>query len=462
MAHDGAEVAVAADSRRSALVAERVSVSCLRREAHAFRSPPACFCPPARVEWRSGCRVPGVRVRLAPAVVSLALGCVFFLAGCATAPKARVSLDTVPPEQTARAERNLALFNQAWDLVNRKHYDPKFQGVDWESAAAQYGRQAATAPDEATLYRVLNAMIGLLRDSHTHALTPAQAEERHTHQRARTGFNMVRVAGRWIVSEVLPDSPAEHSGVKVGWIVVARNGESLGERLDFRPRVGDEWQWEFLDDKDQRVVLSPKAKTLSTAPRQIARDLESGFVYLRFDGFDGMDRRWLSKQLKAHATAPGVVIDLRRNSGGDTFSLGTAIGEFFDHRVDCGTFIRRDGARSVKNSWQLGSANYRGRVVILVDRATASAGEIFSAVLQDYGRATIIGRKTAGAVLASWFYRLPDGGELQLSREDYLSPKGHRIEANGVKPDIEVPRVIEDLRAGRDRDLEEALRVLRG
>ena len=385
---------------------------------------------------------------------------VAFLAGCATAPKARVPLDSIPVAQIPRAQQNLTLFDKVWDLINRKHYDPKFQGVDWEEAAAKFGPRAAAAPDEVALYRVLNEMIGLLRDSHTHALSPAVAQERHTRQRARTGFNMVRVGGRWVVGDVLPDSPAEQAGVKVGWIVVSRNGEPLGERLDFRPKVGDEWQWEFLDHKDQRVVLAPAAKILSTAPRQVARELEGGFVYLRFDGFDGTDRRWLSRQLKLHARAPGVVIDLRRNPGGDTFSLGTAIGEFFDHGVDCGTFIGRDGARSVKNSWQIGSANYLGKVVILVDAATASAGEIFSAVLQDHGRATIIGRRTAGAVLASWFYSLPGGGELQLSRQDYVSPKGRRIEATGVKPDIELPRTLEDLRAGRDRDLEEALRVL--
>jgi C-terminal processing protease CtpA/Prc len=65
-------------------------------------------------------------------------------------------------------------------------------------------------------------------------------------------------------------------------------------------------------------------------------------------------------------------------------------------------------------------------------------------------------------VLASWFYRLPDGGELQLSREDYIAPKGRRIEAHGVQPDIVVPRRLADLRAGRDLDLETALQVLRG
>ena len=142
--------------------------------------------------------------------------------------------------------------------------------------------------------------------------------------------------------------------------------------------------------------------------------------------------------------------------------MGISVGEFFDRAVDCGTFVSRSGSRNVKNSWQIGSANYRGQVAILVDGATGSAAEIFSAVLQDHGRATVIGRRTAGAVLASWFHRLPGGGELQLSREDYLAPKGRRIEANGVEPDIVVSRTLADVRAGRDPDLEKAIAVLRG
>jgi carboxyl-terminal processing protease len=406
-----------------------------------------------------GCRRVGSaerHLRAIGVVVAFAL----LLGGCVTAPPTQVAITRFPPEQQWRAEQNLHVFNAVWDLVNRKHYDPKYQGVDWKASAAIFAPRAAAAADEAALYGVLNAMLAPLNDSHTHALTPAQAVERRTHVRARTGFSMTRIDGKWLVQEVLPGSPAEAAGVKPGWIVVARNGVPLGERIDFRPKPGEDASWEFLDENDHPVRVSPKARTLSTAARQVARELDGGLVYLRFDEFDGTDRRWLSRELKKHADAPGVIIDLRRNPGGETFSLGITIGEFFDHTVDCGTFITRSGGRSVKNSWQIGSANYRGKVAVLVDGATGSAAEIFSAVLQDHGRATVIGRRTAGAVLASWFYRLPDGGELQLSREDYITPKGRRIEGNGVEPDLVVPRTLEDLRKGRDRDLEEARRVL--
>lgn len=383
------------------------------------------------------------------------------VAGCVSTPAPRVSLAGIPPEQVAQAQANVAVFERAWALVADRHYDQKLGGMNWKEAGEKFGAQAAAAKDEAALYAVLNAMLDPLDDSHTHAIAPKRARERRTQQSARTGFAMTRIENRWVVNEVLPGSPAADAGIKAGWIALSRNGVPLGARTRFSATEGERINWVFLDAADREVPVSAVARTLSTAPRQEARALEGGFVYLRFDEFDGPDRRWLGRELTKHAAAPGVVVDLRRNPGGETLSLGIIVGEFFDRRVDCGTFITRDGSRSVKHSWQFGSANYAGKVAVLVDSATGSAAEIFAAVLQDHGRATIVGRKTAGAVLASRFYRLPDGGELQLSREDYVAPKGRRIEGTGVEPDVKVERALADLRAGRDPDIEAALRVLR-
>jgi carboxyl-terminal processing protease len=369
-------------------------------------------------------------------------------------------LDRIAPAQRARAEHNLAVFNAVWDLVNRKHYEPKLHGIDWEAQARRYGPRAAEAIDDAALYAVLNEMLADLHDSHTHALTAVQAEERRTHERSRTGFALTKIGDEWVVADVVPDSPAARAGVSPGWVVLRRNGQPLVGRPDFHPRVGEAAEWEFLDRENRRVVLTLVATTLSTAALQVVREVEPGIVYLRFDEFDRADRRWLSRQLVAHGNASAVIIDLRRNPGGDTRSLGIVIGEFFDHVVNCGTFITRKGARSIKESIAYGSARYRGKVVVLVDANSASSSEIFAAVLKDQRRATIIGRKTAGAVLASWFYRLPDGGLLQLSEQDYEAPNGRRIESNGVEPDIVVTRTVADVRRGRDPDLDAALRLL--
>ncbi len=385
------------------------------------------------------------------------------VAGCATTPAPRIPLASLPAAQQARAAQNLRVYDKVWGLVADKHYDPKLGGVDWPAAGREYGALAAAAPDDTMLYAALNGMLGLLHDSHTRAIPPTSARERRDQARVLTGIVASRFDGRWTVTEVLPGSPAEAAGVLPGWLVVARNGEPPGERFAFPLRDGERVRWEFLDRDDRPVELALTARPVATAPRQLATTLSGGVVVLRFDGFDATDRRWLSAQLKEHRDAPGVVIDLRHNSGGDSFSLGTSIGEFFDRAVDMGKFLDRAGDSPQWRSFQLGSARYAGRVAVLVGGVTASSAEIFSAVLQTNGRATIVGRHTAGAVLGSRFHALPDGGELQLSQRNYVLPGGGRLEGRGVEPDVVVTAAptLADLRAGRDPDLEVALERLR-
>jgi carboxyl-terminal processing protease len=392
-------------------------------------------------------------------VTGLLLLGLLLLGGCAT-PAPRIALDLIPAAQNARAEHNLRLYRTVWSLAADKFYDPQLNGADWPAAGKKFGALAAAAPDDRTLYATLNEMLALLNDRHTFAATPLQTDAKRVQQSALTGLTLARIEGRWVVTEVLPGSPAEEAGVRPGWLVVARNGEPLGERALAPLREGEIVRWEFLDPQDRPVALALTARPVSTKPNPISRALPGGFVYLRFDSFDPANRRWLSAQLKAHRDAPGVVIDLRRNHGGGSFSLATSVGEFFDRSMACGTFVTRGGYRYDTSTWQPGSAHYTGQVVVLVDGASASAAEIFSAVLQEHGRATVVGRTTAGAVIGADFYALPDGGELELGRYDYFTPKGRRLEGRGIEPDVKVSPTLADLRAGRDADLEAALEKL--
>jgi carboxyl-terminal processing protease len=100
-------------------------------------------------------------------------------------------------------------------------------------------------------------------------------------------------------------------------------------------------------------------------------------------------------------------------------------------------------------------------VAVLVDHFSGSAAEIFAAALQEKRRATIIGRRTGGAVLSAKFRSLPAGGLLEFSDRDLLTAQGRRLEGNGVIPDFtSPPPTLADLRAGRDPDLETAVRIL--
>jgi carboxyl-terminal processing protease len=263
-----------------------------------------------------------------------------------------------------------------------------------------------------------------------------------------------------VVTSVQAGGPAEAAGVRPGWVFVARNGQPLGAEAKFKLQEGETVNDEFLDPQDQLHSLKMTARLLAPPEPREARELAGGVWYLRFDKFDRASRRWLSDQLKAHRAAPAVIVDLRQNLGGDSRSLGVTVGEFFPHRVDWGRFIGRNGRPHEEDSRQWGSAGYAGRVAVLVGAGTASSAEILAHALQFHRRAVLVGRPTAGAVVGSLFFRLPDGGKLQLGVQDYRGLDGKRLEGVGVKPDLVVALKLADLRVSADPDLAAALVAL--
>jgi len=385
------------------------------------------------------------------------------LAGCVTptSPAPRVVTAGLSPAQAERATRNLRVFDSVWDTVNRRYYDPKLHGVDWVAAARTYGPKAAASGDDTSLYEAINGMLGLLADGHTGALSPAQARDYRAQKREMTGFRIVRVDQRWAVDEVLPGSPAEAAGVQRGWVVISREGQPLDERLKLPVLHGGEIvRWEFLDARDRPVALTLTAGSVSMA-RQEMQSLPGGILLFRFDDFDWSKMHWLSSELKAHPSAPGVIIDLRHNPGGTLISLDFMVGEFFDHDFTYAFSVDRDGNRRNHKALVLASAHYHGRIAVLVNQASGSAAELFAAVLQEQRRAIVIGRKTAGVVLSAEFRSLGDGGMLEYSDRDLRLADGRRLEGTGVIPDVVPPPLaLDDLRGGRDPELDAALRVL--
>jgi len=226
------------------------------------------------------------------------------------------------------------------------------------------------------------------------------------------------------------------------------------------PQPGQPVTYSFLDraNAPRDITFEPQ---LLKFEQMASRELPGGYRYLRFDRFGSDTLHWLSTELKAHRQAPGVVLDLRENPGGYVVACRLAVGEFFTRRVATGQFIQRNGTVKEGHNLSLFSARYPGKVVILTSEATGSAAEIFTHVLQYHRRATVVGRRTAGAVIVSHNYRLPGDGTLQVPVQDYRALDGRRLEGRGVQPDITVgPAALADVRAGRDLDLETALATL--
>jgi carboxyl-terminal processing protease len=96
------------------------------------------------------------------------------LGGCVTSR-------TTPPAEPVfasvaeRAEAQVATLEQVWRLVNKRFYNPDFNGADWATAFDRYRERAARAPTQDALYAVINEMLEELDDGHTGALTPREA-----------------------------------------------------------------------------------------------------------------------------------------------------------------------------------------------------------------------------------------------------------------------------------------------
>ncbi len=400
-----------------------------------------------------------------PALTLLA-GLLLLGGGCVSvrvpvSPAPRVDAASLPKAEVARATANLRVFDTVWDQVHRKHYDPSFNGLDWNDLARTYGPRATAAVDTRTLYQTINEMLGRLNDSHTAAIEPRDASEERAGQRAIVGITLRRVNDAWLIADVNPGGAAARAGVKPGWIAVKRDGMELGERYS-RPtqKPGQVVRWEFLTPEGQTVVLDLEVQPLPTARLEV-RELSGGLVYIRFDGFNLPATRWLSKELERHRTAPGIVLDLRHNSGGLIASALFAVGEFFPEAVPVFVTLDQKGERFRWASLMLGSANYAGRLAVLTGPQTASAAEILSSALQEKGRATIIGRRTAGALLAAVQTSLPDKGMVQISELDVITMGGKRLEGEGLAPDIEIPvSTLAQLRADEDPELTAAIALL--
>jgi len=153
---------------------------------------------------------------------------------------------------------------------------------------------------------------------------------------------------------------------------------------------------------------------------------------------------------------------LRDNPGGEVNEVLKIAGYFFAYHQPFGDFINRSGKHLELTTSNTRDPVYGGPVAILINESSGSGSEMFSAVLQETGRAVVVGRQSCGCLLGiSEFKKVRGGGELAVSELGYMSPRGHRVEGVGVIPDDPVQVTMSDLLSKRDSTLLEAETALR-
>jgi len=401
------------------------------------------------------------------ALLSLIAGAVL-LAGTAFACSAAVAQTTTLAETPApsrdRVRMNARVFDTVWTTVRRQYYDPGLHGVDWNAARETYRPQAVAAPDDRALYRALSTMLDLLDDDHAGAISPAvvRRQDQLRVRRAVMGVSLARQDGDiWRIESVRAGSPAAEAGLQPGWVLQTIDGQSWG--VDFDVEEGRALQLDLTDEAGALQRISVVPRIMDPIPAFSVDASRPGVVVLRVEGFESGLGRWLGQRLAEISPETDVVIDLRGNPGGLLLEADAALSCFLPERQEWATRISRNG-RPVILSIMPGCGNLdrpvTNDVALLVDSSSRSAAELTPAALQESGRALVVGEHTAGAVLISQDSSLPDGGRLTLSRADYITAGGVRLEKRGVEPDIVVVRTIDERRAGLDPALDAAIAVL--
>lgn len=366
-----------------------------------------------------------------------------------------------PAPSRERARMNRRVFDQVWNEVRRDYYDPRLNGVDWNAARAVHRPRALAAPDDLALYRILGEMLAPLEDRHAAAIPPAVVRNQSAPRVARPVLGVsltLEPGGEWRIEQVRPGSAAEASGLEPGWTL---------ERMDGRPWSPDlvlaEGNAVLLDLRDgqgapRRVALLPR--TMAPVPPFVADRSREGVLVLRIEAFEAGLGDWLGRELSGVTANAGVVLDLRGNPGGRLHEADALLSCFLPDGLAWGVRTTRD-SRPAAFSTYAGCGGLDGpvpaRVAVLVDGDSRSAAELTPAVLQEFGRAVVVGRTTAGSVLIARDSPLPDGGRLTLSRADFTTLSGVRLERRGVRPDIVAETTFEDARAGRDPALDAAV-----
>lgn len=375
-------------------------------------------------------------------------------------------------------QEKLAVFKQAWTLQRDHFYDDKFHGANWDAVRAEYEPRIAGArtPDE--MRRLLNLMVGELNASHLGASSPFGGGIQ-TAPVGKLGLRFDRVEyetnGRLKITEVITLGPAAIAGgIKVGDYLLAVEGARINAQTNLD---------ELLQYKtNRRVALTLSSSADGSSPREVTvrpttTGTEKGLLYrqwveecrayvakvsngrLGYVHMPDMSAQSLAQLYtdlddENHARE-GVVVDVRNNNGGfvNVYAIDVLA------RRGYLTMTQR-GMPSAPARSYLGQRSLEAPTILVTNQHSLSDAEDFTEGYRTLKLGKVVGEPTSGWIIYTWNLQLLDGTGFRMPRVRVQDNTGQTMELNPRPVDVPVMRPIGESYAGRDSQLDAAVREL--
>jgi carboxyl-terminal processing protease len=327
----------------------------------------------------------------------------------------------------------------------------------------------STTPQE-MMYGAINGMVSSLGDPYTEFFTPADSNQ---FQQDITGnFGGIGAelgensSTEIVVIEAISSTPAFAAGLKPEDVITSINGSSTASmNVDdavnlIRGTVGTKVTLGIF----RAGWSAPQNFTITRADIQVPTvklSMKGDIADIQLNEFtqdaDGLFYNAL--QQAVNNNAKGIVLDMRGDPGG-----------YLQVAVDLAGYFLKPGSPVVKEVGRtVPEQDYTATgsgaldtmpMAILVDSGTASAAEILSGALNDDRQVPLVGAKSFGKGTVQQLENLPDGSSLKITVAHWVLPSGRILDHDGLLPNYPVAITDVDITAGKDPQLDEALKIV--
>jgi carboxyl-terminal processing protease len=369
-------------------------------------------------------------------------------------------------------------------LIESNAFVPGIDFSRWAGFLEQEKEKLDAAKNDEEFQRAINEALRKFGASHCVLTTPKTTEILRTGKTVGIGISGQSTPEGIVIVRTAPGGSAEKLGLLVGDTIVEADGKKPDGARALAGEEGTTVKLKIKHANGETDTYEAVRKPFSTLQEEEISFPSEQVARLAIHSFDfTYNPERVEDLLGKIGNRTNLILDLRDNPGGAVVNLQHLLGLLMPADAPIGTFIsRRLTDRYVKETngsptditaiaaWAQNKlkpaakpnvARFRGQVAVLINSGSGSASEMVAAALKDTINATIIGRKSAGAVLVSIIVPASNGFMLQYPLSDYVTIKGVRLEGTGVTPDFVVDEPRLRLPNKPDLTLQKALEVLR-